>query len=171
VESATPISDRDKLVIWLAEGFGVGKLPFAPGTFASLVGLGWIWVLLLPQNVWLYLAGIVGGFFFAVWVGGKAERILDRKDPANIVIDEIVAIPLGYLPFIFMTGSGLGIFDPWSKWIAVFLLFRFFDIAKPYPVGISQRLRGGWGLVVDDMLAALYTAAAITFGAWLLQRL
>jgi phosphatidylglycerophosphatase A len=156
-------SGWDKIIVFIAEGFGAGRVPFAPGTFGTVVGFGWIYLLLLPQCIWIYLGGIVGGFFAAIWVGARAEKVLGKKDPGSIVIDEIAALPLAFLPAVLWSlkkgtpepfsffWSGANILLP----VAAFLAFRFFDIAKPFGIRRVQDLPGGWGLVLDDFLAAL----------------
>jgi phosphatidylglycerophosphatase A len=152
---------RDKLILFVAEGFGSGKIPFAPGTWGSLVGLLWIWLLLLPQNSWVYLGGIVLGFFVAVWVGGEAEKILGLTDPGRIVIDEIAAMPLvfwGAFAFDFPRAPSFESFFQSDKWylpVAAFALFRLFDVWKPLGIRKIQHLPGGWGLAIDDYLAAI----------------
>jgi phosphatidylglycerophosphatase A len=147
-------------MLWIAQGFGAGRIPFAPGTWGSLLGFLWIWALLLPGNIWFYLGGIATGFFIAVWVGHKAEVILEEVDPGSIVIDEIAAMPLAFLgAFLirFPETPSLGSFFDGGKWclpLAAFVLFRIFDIIKPLGINRSQKLPGGWGLVIDDFLAA-----------------
>ena len=161
----------DKIVVWIAQGFGLGRLPKAPGTFGSLGGLVWMAVLLATGNFWLYFVGAILGVLAAVWICGRAEKILGLKDPQSVVLDEIVAVPFCFA-FLFLTmalinkspGSATllpgDMFDPrkqyWLITLGGFVAFRFFDIVKPWPVGKSQSLPGGWGIVVDDLLAALY---------------
>jgi len=155
------------LILFLAQGFGIGRIPFAPGTFGSLVGLVWFAMLLGTKRYEFYLLGALGGVGLSVWVCGAAEKILKQKDPSSVVLDEIAAIPFCFLPWvthrwlpehtlpaaeIFFTGKAL------LASTGIFVLFRIFDIAKPWPVHQSQRLPGGWGVTVDDVLAALYVA-------------
>lgn len=153
----------ERFIIWLAEGFGIGRVPYAPGTFGTLIGFPWIGLLMLPRSEAIYIAGLAGGFFAAVWIGGRAEKITGLHDPGRFVIDEIVAMPLVFLPVI-LAGDQPPAFQSLMivqrGWVfaLAFAFFRIFDIAKPYPCGISQSLPGGWGLVIDDMLAATYAA-------------
>jgi phosphatidylglycerophosphatase A len=147
-------------VLWVAQGFGSGRIPFAPGTFGSLVGLLWFFVLLQTRNFWLYLLGTLLGLAASVWLCGKAERILNQTDPGSIVLDEIAAMPL-----CFAVALGVPWFTrqelPAPKWpfvAIIFVLFRIMDIAKPWPIRRSQKLPGGWGVTVDDALAALFVA-------------
>jgi phosphatidylglycerophosphatase A len=80
--------------VFLAQGFGVGRSPWAPGTFGSVIGLLWFAALLVPGNAWFFTLGAGAGIAGAVWLCGEAERILGRHDPRSVVLDEIVAIPL-----------------------------------------------------------------------------
>lgn len=152
-------------VLWIAQGFGSGRIPVAPGTFGSLVGLLWFALLLLTPNLWCFLAGALAGLAASVWLGGVGERILGQKDPGSVVIDEIAAMPLCFIAWIAVvigkTGSlpTPGYFfskELWPLTLGVFALFRFFDVVKPWPVRQSQALSGGWGVTVDDALAAAY---------------
>lgn len=149
------------MILWLAQGFGSGRIPFAPGTFGSIVGLAWT-ALLLASGSWIvFTCGIIGGFAISVWTCGEGEKILNQKDPGSIVMDEIAAIPLCFVGWLAMSFSVLPspemIFvHYWPVPIIIFILFRFFDILKPWPVRQSQSLPGGWGVTVDDTLAAIY---------------
>src|SRR5689334_22141711 len=154
----------DKIILFIAEGFGAGRIPFAPGTFGTFVGFAWIYLLLVPGNLVIYVAGLLAGFFAAVWLGGRAERILGRKDPGSIVIDEIAALPLAFVGAVLPATKGIetpefGYYFHGRQALALavaFIGFRFFDVAKPWIIGRSQKLPGGWGLVIDDFLAALH---------------
>jgi len=154
----------DKLILFVAEGLGAGRFPVAPGTAGTLVGFAWIYLLLIPQNFWFYMAGITIGFFAAVWLGGRGEAISGKKDPGSIVVDEIAAFPLAFLGAViaFSKGAWTPPFSHYFQgkcWVVLFVAFaafRFCDIAKPWIIARSQSLPGGWGLVVDDFLAALH---------------
>ena len=163
-------------ILLLAQGFGVGRLPKAPGTFGSVAGLLWTALLLQTGNLSYYLMGASLAAAASVWLSGRAEAILGQKDPDSVVVDEIVALPFCLLPVVWFHWHGPAGFlavtaftgKDWLFVLAAFILFRFFDIIKPFPVYQSQRLPGGWGITVDDLLAAAYTAlllfAAIRFG-------
>jgi phosphatidylglycerophosphatase A len=155
------------LVIWLAQGFGIGRIPWAPGTFGSVLGLGWFAILLLIAQWSPVSAGVLflGSVLASVWTCEAAEILLGEKDPGSIVLDEIVALPTCFLGWVFHlwlqleTLPSLDFFFGPTTWFlafGVFLAFRFFDIAKPWPVRQSQDLPRGWGVVMDDQLAALY---------------
>ena len=121
-------------------------------------------ILLRTGNVWLYLLGTFGGLAFAVWLCGKAERILNQTDPGSIVLDEITAMPL-----CFVVTVGVPWFQrhdlPTPTWplIAIlFILFRIFDIAKPWPIGwVDRRMHGGVGVVLDDVVAGIIGTALL----------
>lgn len=163
---------RDKLIVWIALGFGVGHLPKAPGTYGSILGLIWFWFLSLIPN--FYLTALLLGFsvLFGVWICGEAERILKSHDPGCIVIDEIVAVPIAGLGWVVWTLSrddSLGFVMEADvrtfTWLGlVFVLFRFFDIVKPWPVGLSQSFPRGWGVMTDDLLAGVYVAVLMFLG-------
>lgn len=158
----------DRLLLWVAQGFGSGRAPFAPGTFGSVVGFGWFALLLAAGNVWIYAAGTLAGIAASVWCCGKAEKILQQTDPGSVVLDEICAIPV-----CFAAAVGLQLYHTgqmpllaeffsartWPLAVGVFLAFRFFDVLKPWPVRQSQALPGGWGVTVDDVLAGIYVSA------------
>ncbi|HCC53370.1 MAG TPA: phosphatidylglycerophosphatase A [Desulfobulbaceae bacterium] len=137
----------DRLFMGIATGFGAGYLPKAPGTWGSLLALPLHFFLrqLSPNHYALALGAI---FFIAVISAGQAEKILDRKDPGVVVIDEII----GMLITLIAAPNNLLI------WLLGFGLFRFFDIFKPWPIRlIDQRINGGTGIVLDDVLAGIYS--------------
>lgn len=163
-----PDSQNTSWIVWLAQGFGLGKLPLAPGTFGSLLGLAWFSALVWTANAWLYAAGLVLGLASSVWIAGRAERIMGQTDPPSVVIDEITAVPLcfaawitiemaegGTIPALQHFLSGTNLF--WS--LILFTAFRLFDALKPWPIRQSQCLPGGWGITADDILAALWSNA------------
>src|SRR5437660_1733665 len=91
---------KNQFILWIAQGFGAGRIPFAPGTFGSLVGVLWFAVLLLPGNIWFYIGGTFVGIFLSVPFCGAAEKILRRPDPASVVLDEIVAMPVCFVVWV-----------------------------------------------------------------------
>lgn len=158
----------------VATGFGSGCLRPAPGTWGSAAALT-VWVagrqLLAPHlgpglPAWLLgtLVPAVLITWMAVPASDRVARASDRKDPGFIVIDEWAGqwIALAGLPF-----AAHGWLDPWP--LVPFVLFRLFDIWKPGPVDAAQRLPGGWGIVMDDVLAGAL-AALLTGAAWILVR-
>lgn len=172
----------NKALLWIAQGFGIGRIPVAPGTFGSLIGLLWFALLLQPGSFGLFLAGAIFGLALSVWLCGAGEKLLNQKDPGSVVLDEIAAVPVCFIGWIAVvlqrTGSlpAPGYFfshQTWLPTLGVFAAFRLFDVVKPWPVRQSQSLHGGWGITVDDALAAVYVngvVLAVFAGARLLER-
>lgn len=144
---------RAKLSRWIAFGLGSGLSSAAPGTVGTLAAWA-AWVLaapLVPQPS-VRAAIVALAFAVGVWACGRAAEDLGVADHGAIVWDEIVAFWL----VLAFTPEGFG----WQ--FAAFLLFRFFDIVKPWPIRqADQRLRGGFGVMADDLLAALYVMALV----------
>jgi len=135
-----------KSILFLSSGTYLGYLPIASGTFGSLWGIP-LFYWLSRKGPWIQLIIVIGLILIAIFLAGQAEKSLGRKDPSQVVIDEIV----GYLTTMF------GISFSWKMALAGFFLFRIMDIFKPYPIRkIDQRLPGGWGIVLDDVLAGIY---------------
>ena len=136
---------RKKIILFLSSGCLLGNMPFAPGSFGTLAGLPICWLLSSVDSSISFIL-IALAIPFAIWVAGKAEQILEKKDPGAIVIDEIVGmvLTLAGLPFN-ATTAGLG-----------FVLFRVLDITKPFPIGfLERRFKGGTGIVLDDVAAGV----------------
>lgn len=146
-------------VHFLACGFGSGAMPVAPGTFGTLVAIP-IYLLLEPLALWTYLA--VTALLFLVGIGlcETTARDFGVHDHGGIVWDEIV----GYLVTMSLAPSG------WQWIVAGFLLFRLFDILKPWPIrSLDRGVTGGVGIMIDDFLAGIYSAV-ILFGISILLR-
>jgi phosphatidylglycerophosphatase A len=137
---------------FIALGFGSGLVPRAPGTFGTLAALALYWLLAfaLPPLAIAFLA--VPLFFLGVWACGVAGRNLGVADHGAFVWDEMVA----FLPLAALASA-----SPWLQGLA-FLLFRLFDIWKPFPIRhFERRVKGGFGVMLDDLLAACYTYLAL----------
>ncbi len=118
----------------------------ASGTFGNLWGLP-LFYWLSGQGLWVQVFIIIGSILSAVFLAGQAEKIWRKKDPSRVVIDEIVGYMTGMIGFSFS----------WKMALAGFFLFRALDIVKPYPIRkIDQHMPGGWGIVLDDVLAGVY---------------
>lgn len=151
---------------FIAFGFGAGLAPFAPGTFGTLLALPLFWFLnpRFPPNQFLVLVALL--YVLGIWACGRAGRDLGVEDYKGIVWDETVA----FLLVLLFT-------PPILIWQAfAFLLFRLFDIWKPGPIRhIEMRFRGGFGVMIDDLVAAFFTLACLTLfrlfsptiGGWL----
>ena len=133
----------------LATCLGVGYVPFAPGTFGSLVGV-LLWYL-LPSSPAIQVVAIVIIFFVGAWSGSVAERHFRSTDPAPIVLDEVMGM------WITLLMNPVG----WQGVTIAFLLFRAFDVVKPYPANRLERLPGGIGVMADDGMAAVYANLAL----------
>jgi len=146
--SAIPASiPGNRLVHFLAFGFGAGYAPVAPGTFGTLVAIP-IYLLLMQAPLPVYALVVLGMFAAGVWLCETTERDLGMHDHSGIVWDEIV----GYLITMCMAPAG------WVWVVVGFLLFRLFDIWKPFPIRLlERRIQGGFGNMFDDALAGLYS--------------
>ena len=136
----------EKIKILIATGFGLGYSPVVSGTVGSVGGVCLFYFFhKLPWPV--YLVTVLALSFLGMWAADGAEGIFQKKDSCYIVIDEIA----GFLVSVFLI--------PWQwPWIvAAFLLFRAFDIIKPYPLRRAETLPGGVGIVLDDLGAGVYT--------------
>jgi phosphatidylglycerophosphatase A len=148
---------------WLATGFGSGYLKPAPGTWGSLAGL-MAWLLLVSGmrriggafGPWFLLAAPGLLTLLAVWAASRVVEETGLKDPSFIVIDEWAGLWFALTPLLFTVTVQP---QPWLLWVArlvaPFMLFRLLDIWKPGVVDTAQRLPGGWGVVMDDVLAGL----------------
>jgi phosphatidylglycerophosphatase A len=169
---------KHPFLLWAAQGFGLGRIPWAPGTFGSLGGLLWLMVSLNSGSVVVFVLAQLAAIAFSVRACGVAEKVLRQKDPGSVVLDEIVAVPLCFLSWIGIVFARTGalpaaeyFFSRDTTWftLGVFVLFRLFDIAKPWPVRGSQSLPGGWGVTVDDLLAAGYVSLVV-LGVFLVKQ-
>ena len=137
---------RNDLIVFLATGFFTGFLPTMPGTWGTFAGIPLVIISHRLTSIMQAVATIVF-VTFAAYIAGRAEILFEDRDARPIVIDEMVGflITLLWLPLNFLTLC-LG-----------FVLFRLFDIVKPPPIGIvEKRLHGGWGIVLDDVLAGVF---------------
>lgn len=142
------------LVIFLASAGYVGYIPFASGTFGTVVAipifLG-LYALLAAQPV-LYVAVVAAAIAAACWIAGQAEGVFAEHDSSKIVIDEVV----GYL------AATLFIAPTLTNIVAAFLIFRVLDVIKPFPAGyIDKHVEGGAGVVLDDVVSGLYSNAIL----------
>lgn len=145
----------------LAFGLGSGLVPYAPGTAGTLVGLVLFW-LISGLDPMIYASFLLLVLLAGVFVCDAVAADLGQKDPGGIVLDEIAGIGVA----LFMIPAG------WYWLIAAFLVFRMFDILKPWPVGwLDRHLNGGWGIMLDDVAAGLYTLAIVQGSNVLMQRL
>ena len=138
---------HDIIILSLATGFGIGMIPKAPGTFGSLWGLVLVFAVndQFPGPKGMLIAGITT-IIVGVFVCDRAGKYFCQKDPGKIIIDEVAAFPIVFwgIPLNFPNA------------VIGFLLFRLFDISKPWPIKKLEKLPGGFGVMADDLMAGLY---------------
>ena len=146
---------------FFALGFGSGLVPKAPGTFGTLLGLPLFWLISgYALNVQLIIIAAI--FIIGIYFCDKTGKALNVADDGAIVWDEIVAmmLVLAFTPFT------------WLGWLVAFCLFRLFDIWKPYPICyFDAKLKNGFGVMFDDLLAAIYAILMMNFIIWPISQL
>jgi phosphatidylglycerophosphatase A len=178
-------STKDYLALGIAT-CGVGYLPLAPGTWGSLVGIGLYF--LVRRGLISVLFGIAPDLglnnfhlFYVVtaleilfvtvlsligfWSASRTEKLSAKKDPGKVVIDEVAGQFIALIPVPFVLGA------PWWTVVVAFILFRFFDIVKPYPARRLESLPGGLGIMADDLVAGIYAALVVMLtvcASWIL---
>ncbi len=143
----------------LAFGFGTGLAPFAPGTFGSLPGVLLFW-LTVDFGLYVQLGVAVAMTLAGIWICGESAKRIGVHDHGGIVWDEIVGMYLTLLAAPFTVAG----------WVLAFVLFRVMDIVKPWPIrDLDHRMRGGVGIMLDDLAAALYAAILLGLYGWLMS--
>jgi phosphatidylglycerophosphatase A len=166
------------VALWIATGFGLGYLPVAPGTWGSLGGVfiawffakgqwqryNWLGARLLEVraeplafSVITILLALTG-----VWASRKAAIFFGKSDPQQVVIDEISGQQITYLPVL----PSLLFPGGWKYLVLGFVLFRVFDIVKPWPARAAEKWPHGWGIMADDWFAGAYAAAVLWLVRW-----
>ena len=156
-------------VHFLAFGFGTGLTPVAPGTAGTLVGIPFF-LALQSFGLPIYLAITVALFAFGCYLCGESARRLGVHDHGGIVWDEIVGFLVTMVPLLtpIQRASSISLW----LWLACgFGLFRLFDVLKPTPANIADRkVHGGFGIMLDDLIAAVYAGAVLALVMWLSAR-
>ena len=134
----------NKLITWIAVGFGVGYSKIMPGTVGTLWGIPLCWGLMHISNCWIQSAVCLALTLISIPICGVAEKVIGGKDPGCIVADEYLTLPI----------TVIGLTSPWAI-LSGFIFHRIFDITKPPPIKQLQDIHGGFGITVDDFLAAL----------------
>ena len=143
---------RTRILEALATGFYLGKIPKAPGTFGTLLGIPLAWVMATYLSPMAYMVGVLVFILVSIYIAEMHERATNAHDPKEIVIDEVA----GYI--IAMTWLPLN----WKSFLAAFVVFRIFDILKPGPIrSIDRRVKGGLGTVLDDVAAGLISSVIL----------
>jgi len=154
---------KDRISFLFASGFGVGMIPGAPGTYASLATalvyyqVHRISFRILPE---LHLSAICLITLAGVYASARVSRNLGREDPGVVVIDEVAG---QLVAFLFLPVSAVNL-------VAGFFLFRLFDIWKPYPIRRLESLPNGVGIMADDLLAGVYANAVLQLAGRLMQQ-
>ena len=145
-----------RLAVFIATVGYCGYFPIAPGTVGSAAGLVFYLLVWWAQSPLFEAALILVLFVTGVWAGTTSERYFGGIDPGPIVLDEVVGMlmTLAFIP-VGMTGALIG-----------FLLFRLFDVLKPFPAGRFEKLHGGLGVMADDAMAAIYANLALRLVLW-----
>ncbi len=147
---------RTRTGLAIATAFGAGYAPKAPGTFGSAAGL-LLWIA-LPKILWIQLAALAVVALAGVWSGSVAERHFGRRDPGEVVVDEVAGM---MVTMVLNPVAG----PLWT--LAAFVLFRAADIIKPFPVNTLERLPGGAGIMADDLMAGVYANLVLRLAIWL----
>jgi len=148
----------NRFLLLLATGFGAGFSPVVPGTAGTIVAVP-IYYFLSHILSPAYEITLVAFFFLSVFVSEKAEQYWGKKDDRRIVIDEIMGF---FITMLWVPKTALMI-------IAGFLLFRFFDIVKPPPIRRLEKVNGGYGVVLDDVLAGVYANIVLHILYWIVK--
>ena len=150
-------SSKQKLIVFLATGGLIGFSPVAPGTFGSLAALP-LCLLVSTLHGEVALIVVVMVIAASTWVADSAEKIEHRKDPQQVVIDEICGMLVALFALPFTPGFV----------VAGFFLFRLFDIYKPFPIRwFDRHVAGGAGIMLDDIVAGLFTNGLLHIGSYI----
>lgn len=148
----------DSFALFYARVWFAGKIPFAPGTCGSLVAIILAPFIFMPLAPWLRVVALALIFWSGVIASKRASEILGKKDPSEVVIDEVLGQWMVCLPFSSLSFWG---------YIAAFALFRLFDIKKPAHVKQAEELPGGYGIMLDDLVAGIYAIPCLGILVWL----
>ena len=158
-------TEAGRLPVLVATFFGAGFSPVAPGTVGSVAALPLAFALLHMDIVVATLI-VIGLYFLGLWSANHLEKALGQHDAQMIVIDEVVGVCVSAL---LLSWWFLGAADPYLLLLISFLSFRFFDVLKPWPIGwIDRAVGGGFGVMIDDLVAALMGVLAVAGGYFIL---
>lgn len=132
-------------------GFGIGTIPFAPGTFGTLLAIPF-YLLVSPLPIWWYITFVIAFIIFSSYASDRVSKEIHEHDHPGMCIDEFAGF------FVTMIGAPSG----WA-WVALgFILFRLFDIWKPWPIRlIDEQVHGGFGMILDDVVAGIFAMLVI----------
>ncbi|MBF0493620.1 MAG: phosphatidylglycerophosphatase A [Candidatus Omnitrophica bacterium] len=141
----------DKLAYTIATVFGAGYLPYVPGTWGSLAGL--VCCVVFRNNLYMCIAAFIVTFILGVYAADTVSKESGIKDPSFVVIDEFACIFLAFAGVPFKL----------KYYIIGFFVYRLLDTLKPPPAKRLEKLHGGWGIMLDDLMVAVYTALILRF--------
>ena len=149
----------------------VGHMKPAPGTWGSLVALPLGFVIFQLGGFWLFAIAIIAGFFKGCWATEQMTKGSDNHDPSEIVIDEVIGQWIALIPVFFAAWSlEINALALWPGWLAAFMLFRLFDITKPWLVGWADRRDDALGVMLDDVIAGVFAAVCVVVLAGLFHQ-
>ena len=149
-----------RLAFAIATVFKAGYIPIAPGTVGSIIGLLVFWLIKDYASFTIEMFVATALFFAGVWASTIVEQVLERHDPGVVIVDEVV----GMLVALMLLPSTITVI------FLAFLLFRVFDIIKPYPARWCEQLSRGWGIMMDDVVAGLYVNVLIHIILWIVPQ-
>ena len=149
-----------RLAFAIATVFKAGYIPIAPGTVGSIIGLLVFWLIKDYASFTIEMFVAAALFFAGVWASTIVEQVLERHDPGVVIVDEV----LGMLVALMLLPPTITVM------IVAFLLFRVFDIIKPYPARWCEQLSRGWGIMMDDVVAGLYVNVLIHIILWIVPQ-
>ena len=149
-----------RLAFAIATVFKAGYIPIAPGTVGSIIGLLVFWLIKDYASFTIEMFVAAALFFTGVWASTIVEQILERHDPGVVIVDEVV----GMLVALMLLPPTITVM------FVAFLLFRVFDIIKPYPARWCEQLSRGWGIMMDDVVAGLYVNVLIHIILWIVPQ-
>jgi phosphatidylglycerophosphatase A len=149
-----------RLAFAIATVFKAGYIPIAPGTVGSIIGLLIFWLIKDYASFTIEMFVAAALFFAGVWASTIVEQVLERHDPGVVIVDEVV----GMLVALMLLPPTITVM------FLAFLLFRVFDIIKPYPARWCEQLSRGWGIMMDDVVAGLYVNVLIHIILWIVPQ-
>lgn len=141
-------------VMRLATIFGAGYFKWGPGTVGSAIGILWYVTVFTSVGDIAYLVILAATLYFSAGICGEAAARMGKKDPGSVILDEFVVMPICYIGLDAWMDAG-------KAWLILplgFILFRIFDITKPWLIGKLDQIEGGWGILLDDVGAAIATS-------------
>ena len=149
-----------RLAFAIATVFKAGYIPIAPGTVGSIIGLLIFWLIKDYASFTIEMFVAAALFFAGVWASTIVEQVLERHDPGVVIVDEVV----GMLVALMLLPPTITVM------FLAFLLFRVFDIIKPYPARWCEQLSRGWGIMIDDVVTGLYVNVLIHIILWIVPQ-